>query len=413
MFRSTSEEIAIKVSNVSKTFKLPHERHTSIKSAILNFYRKRSYERQRVLSNVSFEIKRGEFFGIVGRNGSGKSTLLKLLAGIYTPNKGSIEISGKLTPFIELGVGFNHELTGRENVFLNGALLGFSHKEMEDMYEDIVAFAELDRFMDQKLKNYSSGMQVRLAFSIAIRANTEILILDEVLAVGDESFQRKCFEYFAEIKKTNKTVVLVTHDMSSIEKFCTKAVHIKDGRVLAIGSPQEVAASYVVENSADLQSTASTTQVQDTPPSTSVEIKKIEVLKGDKPTLHFGQKDEMVLRVHYVSNKEQAVTFGVSFRTMEGLLLAGVGSRPDIGLVDLRKDDKGFIDCKISAGQLKKGNYTINASVWSESKSLLGYADVTFGSKVPVLTIVEDKIARSGEFNMDGTWSKPVRNAKA
>jgi ABC-2 type transport system ATP-binding protein len=150
-------DIAIKVENVSKTFRLPHERTTSIKGAVVNFWRRnRTYEKQKVLTDVSFEIKKGEFFGIVGRNGSGKSTLLKLLAGIYSPSEGSIQINGKLTPFIELGVGFNPELTGRENVYLNGALLGFSRKEMNSMYKEIVEFAELERFMDQKLKNYSS-----------------------------------------------------------------------------------------------------------------------------------------------------------------------------------------------------------------------------------------------------------------
>lgn len=238
-------DVAIKVSDVSKTFKLPHEKQTTIKSALINFHKqKRGYETQQVLNDISFEIEKGEFFGIVGRNGSGKSTLLKLLAGIYTPDKGTIEVSGKLTPFIELGVGFNPELSGRENVFLNGALLGFSRKEMEAMYDEIVEFAEIERFMDQKLKNYSSGMQVRLAFSIAIRANTDILVLDEVLAVGDEAFQRKCFEYFNEIKKKKKTVVLVTHSMDDVRQFCDRAMLIDDGDIKAVGSPDKVASEY-------------------------------------------------------------------------------------------------------------------------------------------------------------------------
>ncbi len=240
-----SNDVAIKVSNVSKTFILPHEKHNSIKSAFVNFYKKKKgYEKQQVLNDISFEIKKGEFFGIVGRNGSGKSTLLKLLAGIYTPDSGAIEVNGKLTPFIELGVGFNPELTGRENVFLNGALLGFSRKEMMAMYDEIVAFAELERFMDQKLKNYSSGMQVRLAFSIAIRANTEILVLDEVLAVGDEAFQRKCYEYFAELKKNKKTVILVTHDMDSVQRFCDQAVMIEKGKIVEQGNSAKVSRRY-------------------------------------------------------------------------------------------------------------------------------------------------------------------------
>lgn len=240
-----NDNIAIKVDHISKTFKLPHERAGSIKSAIVNFARReKGYEVQQVLNGVSFEIKKGEFFGIVGRNGSGKSTLLKLLAGIYTPTAGFIQIEGKLTPFIELGVGFNPELTGRENVFLNGALLGFSRKEMTAMYDKIVAFAELERFMDQKLKNYSSGMQVRLAFSIAIRANSDILVLDEVLAVGDAAFQRKCYEYFMLLKKNKRTVVLVTHDMGAVRQYCDTAIMIEKGRVVQSGRPEKIAQAY-------------------------------------------------------------------------------------------------------------------------------------------------------------------------
>lgn len=239
---------AIKVKSVSKTFKLPHERQTSLKNMLIHFRRGLGYEKQQVLDDVSFEINKGDFFGIVGRNGSGKSTLLKLLAGIYTPDSGQITINGKLTPFIELGVGFNPELSGRENVFLNGALLGFSRPEMEAMYDDIVAFAELERFMDQKLKNYSSGMQVRLAFSIAIRANTDILVLDEVLAVGDAAFQSKCQEYFYEVKNQKKTVVLVTHDMAAVERYCNRALLIDNGKVVEMGYPKTVADKYLDMN---------------------------------------------------------------------------------------------------------------------------------------------------------------------
>ncbi len=243
------EDFAIKVENVSKEFRLPHERNSSIKSAVVNFYKqKKGYEIQKALKDVSFEVKKGEFFGIVGRNGSGKSTLLKLLAGIYVPTKGQVHVRGSLTPFIELGVGFNAELTGRENIFLNGALLGFSRKDMHKMYKDIVDFAELERFMDQKLKNYSSGMQVRLAFSIAIRAQSDILLLDEVLAVGDAAFQQKCFNYFEDLKQLGKTVVFVSHDMVAIKRFCTKAIYIKDGSLIHSGSPSEISDIYTEEN---------------------------------------------------------------------------------------------------------------------------------------------------------------------
>lgn len=242
-----NNEVVIKVSHVSKSFKLPYEKNTSIKSIVVNPFRKRSFEKQVVLKDINFEINKGEFLGIVGRNGSGKSTLLKLIAGIYSPDKGHIEINGKLTPFIELGVGFNPELTGRENVFLNGALLGFSRKQMNAMYDEIVEFAELEKFMGQKLKNYSSGMQVRLAFSVAICAKSEILLLDEVLAVGDASFQRKCFNYFKELKKTKQTVILVTHDMDVVREFCDRGLLISSGSLVFSGTPVEVAREYLKE----------------------------------------------------------------------------------------------------------------------------------------------------------------------
>lgn len=243
----TDNTLAVKVDNINKTFRLPHERHAGIKQLVINRLSGKSdkgYEIQHVLKDISFEIKKGDFFGIVGRNGSGKSTLLKLLAGIYTPDSGTITKDGSLVPFIELGVGFNPELTGRENVFLNGSLLGFSKDEVTALYDEIVEFAELDRFMDQKLKNYSSGMQVRLAFSIAIKAQGDILVLDEVLAVGDEAFQRKCYQYFAELKKNKKTVILVTHDMSSVQRFCNKAIMIEKGKIVESGSPAKVSQRY-------------------------------------------------------------------------------------------------------------------------------------------------------------------------
>jgi ABC-2 type transport system ATP-binding protein len=241
-----ADEIAIKVDHVSKDFVLPHEKISSVKSAFTSLYRKKSKTRetQHALKDISFEVKKGEFFGIVGRNGSGKSTMLKILANIYQPTKGSVRTDGKLVPFIELGVGFNPELTGRENVYLNGAMLGFSRKEITAMYDDIVAFAELERFMDQKLKNYSSGMQVRLAFSMATRSEADILLVDEVLAVGDAAFQRKCFDYFLRLKGSDTTVIFITHDMNAIREYCDRAMLIDNNRTIAIGSPDSIAQDY-------------------------------------------------------------------------------------------------------------------------------------------------------------------------
>ena len=246
----TKAPVVLSADHVSKSFKLPTEQATGLKQAVINWTKGvKGYKEQTVLKDVSFEVHQGEFFGIVGRNGGGKSTLLKLISQIYYPNDGEIRVHGKLVPFIELGVGFNPELTGRENVYLNGALLGFSREQVDAMYDDIVDFAELDEFMDQKLKNYSSGMQVRLAFSVAIKAQGDILVLDEVLAVGDEAFQRKCNDYFTEIKKDpTKTVILVTHDMGAIKRYCTRAMFIQDGVVAAIGDRETVAEQYTLAN---------------------------------------------------------------------------------------------------------------------------------------------------------------------
>ncbi|PLS23860.1 ABC transporter ATP-binding protein [Bifidobacterium imperatoris] len=245
-----NRKTVLKVEHVAKSFRLPTEQASGLKQAIINWTKGISgFKMQHVLRDINFEVKEGDFFGIVGRNGSGKSTLLKLISGIYMPDKGSVTVNGKLVSFIELGVGFNPELTGRENVYLNGALLGFSHEEIDAMYNDIVEFSELSEFMDQKLKNYSSGMQVRLAFAVAIKARGDILVLDEVLAVGDEAFQRKCDNYFSQIKKDpTKTVILVTHSMDAVKKYCNKAILIKNGEIIVSGNQDDVADRYTLEN---------------------------------------------------------------------------------------------------------------------------------------------------------------------
>lgn len=203
-----------------------------------------TYERNDVLRDVSLSIDSGEFFGVIGANGSGKSTLLKVLAGIYPADTGSVTVNGVLSPFIELGVGFNFELNARDNIRLTGSLLGLSRSEVRDRFDDILDFAELERFVDQKLKNYSSGMLLRLAYAIAIQVPFHILLLDEVLAVGDENFQKKCFATFDSFREQKKTVVLVSHDLASVERFCDRAVLVAEGEIVADGEPPDVVAEY-------------------------------------------------------------------------------------------------------------------------------------------------------------------------
>lgn len=238
---------AVEVVDVAKSFRLPHQRRTTLKEYFLHPFTRSTYEVQHAVEGVSFTIEKGEFFGIIGPNGSGKSTLLKIVAGIYRQDRGTVRLSGLLSPFIELGVGFNPELTARDNVRINGTLLGLSRNELARRFDDIVEFAGLERFIDQKLKNFSSGMQVRLAYSIAIQVDFDILLLDEVLAVGDQEFQDKCLATFRGFREAGKTVIFVSHDLDSVERYCDRALLMRGGRPQLLGAPSEVIAAYAGE----------------------------------------------------------------------------------------------------------------------------------------------------------------------
>jgi ABC-type polysaccharide/polyol phosphate transport system ATPase subunit len=236
---------AITVRNLSKTFRLPEERRGTLRERLMKFGVRNERKAKRTLDNISFEIQQGEFFGIIGRNGSGKSTLLKILAGIYKPDKGSeFTIHGRIAPMLELGVGFNAELTGRENVYLSATILGLTKEEIDSRYDDIVRFAELQDFMELQVKHYSSGMSVKLAFSVAAQIDAPIMLLDEVLAVGDFVFAEKCFALFEKYKKEGKTIILVTHDPGAMERFADRAMLIHQSRIDMIGQPNEVLERY-------------------------------------------------------------------------------------------------------------------------------------------------------------------------
>jgi len=237
--------LAIQVEDVHKSFMIPTHRVDSLKERFVKPFSAPDYRELRALDGVSFEVHQGEFFGIVGRNGSGKSTLLKLLASIYRTDSGTIRMAGRLAPFIELGVGFNQDLTARENIVLNGVMMGLSPREMRRRTDAIVEFAELGDFVDLKLKNYSSGMLVRLAFSVMMEADADVLLIDEVLAVGDAAFQQKCADAFREMKAQGKTIVLVTHEMATVEAYCHRAMLISDGQIQTIGDPGVVGRDYL------------------------------------------------------------------------------------------------------------------------------------------------------------------------
>lgn len=390
---STDNVPAVVVKDLYKTFRLPSEQHSGVKQALLSFFQrkkdtKKGYETQKVLNDISFEIKKGEFFGIVGRNGSGKSTLLKLLAGIYVPDRGLVQINGSLTPFIELGVGFNPELTGRENVYLNGALLGFDRTEMDAMYDDIVSFAEINKFMDQKLKNYSSGMQVRLAFSIAIRAKSDVLLIDEVLAVGDQAFQRKCYAYFRELKKQKKTVILVTHDMQAVKDYCTRAMLIDKSELITIGKPSDVADEYSVRmvstnNSKDSDSrSVAEIEVKDySGKGGAVKDSKLDLL------ISYTAKDSKKYFIAYAIKRDgHSVTESSSQFTKNLKLGSG----------------KQQVRLSVDISNFTSGEYEIDVAFYdSESAEIIAYKNAAFSQ-----IVVNETPGYSGYFVAPSIWEQ-------
>lgn len=249
--------VAISAEGVHKTFRLPHEAVHTLKERALHPFRRSSHEELRALDDVSAEIRQGEFFAIVGRNGSGKTTLMKCIAGIYGADRGEIWLRGRLAPFIELGVGFNPDLTSRDNVLINGIMFGLTPDEARERYDSIIEFAELERFVDLKLKNYSSGMQVRLAFAVMTHVDADVLLIDEVLAVGDSAFQRKCQDALLQAQERGTTVVLVTHDMNAVQRYCQRGMLLHQGRVMSIGEPGAIARAYEELNRGRLDEPAS------------------------------------------------------------------------------------------------------------------------------------------------------------
>lgn len=392
-----SNEVAIRVKEVSKNFRLPHERAGSVKTLFMNPLKKGSHEleTQHALNKISFEVNKGEFFGIVGRNGSGKSTLLKMLAGIYQPSSGKIQTAGKLVPFIELGVGFNPELSGRENVYLNGALLGFDANEIDQMYDDIVEFAEIERFMDQKLKNYSSGMQVRLAFSMAVRAKADILLIDEVLAVGDSNFQRKCFEYFRQLKRDKKTVVFISHDLAAVEEFCDRAALIDSSELLFVGDTSEAIMKYrgimAAQNSKDDEPTHSGTG--------KVKITDFEILQNSRPVSQIGEGESFDIMIKYeASTKIQDPVFGLAIINRSDTIVAGPHTQEakvSMGTIE----GKGHVLASFKENLLSTGSYTFMVSCFNQDLSV----PYDFINKAGRLEVLGQQ--RYGAVNLKPQWS--------
>lgn len=369
-----NERIAIQVAHLSKEFRIPHEQITTVRGAFVNLFKKKTYEKFLALDDVSFEVKKGEFFGIIGRNGSGKSTLLKILAGIYQPGSGTINVSGLISPFLELGIGFNPELSGRDNIYLNAAVLGLTKKQIDKKFNQIVQFSELERFIDQKIKNYSSGMQVRLAFSVAIHANREILLMDEVLAVGDANFQEKCIEEFNSYRDVGKTVVLVSHDLSTIQRYCDRALLLRNGKIMRIGDPDDVVKEYVYQNMSDEERRLQTLTHGGSSRSTQkkdrekkpIRITYVEFLNahGEVKNL-FRTGDEITARIFFEAlTPLDKPVIGVAIHTRDGIHITGPNTKTSKFQID-RIAGKGSIDFHLHAAPLFAGQYDFTAALYN------------------------------------------------
>ncbi|HVG73828.1 MAG TPA: ABC transporter ATP-binding protein [Thermoleophilaceae bacterium] len=307
--------LAVSVEEAQKTFRIPHQQYHTIKERALHPFRSRSYDEFHALTDVSLGVQRGEFFGVVGRNGSGKSTLLKCIAGIYQLDGGTISVEGRLSPFIELGVGFNPDLAAEDNVVINAVMMGLSRAEARRRFEEVVAFAELEEFVDLKLKNYSSGMTVRLGFAVATQVDADVLLVDEVLAVGDASFQQKCFEVFQRLKDAGKTIVLVTHDMGLVERFCDRAMLIERGRVVSVGDPHDIGVLYNQVNFGTLAPDLPVAATGERP----VDIRTCRVEVAGEPVgeVPHGETLDVVFEARFAERVEHPV-FGVLLRNEAG-----------------------------------------------------------------------------------------------
>ena len=374
---SSSPEYAIRVSNVSKTFRIPHEKITSVRGAAVSLFKTGGYEEFKALDDVSFEVKKGEFFGIIGRNGSGKSTLLKILAGIYQADRGKVSVSGFISPFLELGIGFNPELSGRDNIYLNATVLGLTKKEIDEKFDSIVKFSELERFIDQKLKNYSSGMQVRLAFSVSIHANRDILLMDEVLAVGDVNFQSKCLEEFNKYRDKGKTVILVTHDVATVERYCDRAMLLRNGKIKKIGKADEVANEYIYDNMDDeeerikIKKELNIVEKNENIYKKNVEIKKILFFNENNEVKNvFNDSEKIKIRISYEMNGGEIIKkpcFGVAIHNEFNVHLFGVYTKID-NFETKPIENNGYIDLFFEQNNFCSGIYYVTGAIYNDNK---------------------------------------------
>jgi lipopolysaccharide transport system ATP-binding protein len=398
----------VKVSHLNKRFRLPLDKSTTLKYRVTHWRSTSRYRDLNALRDVSFEIPAGQFLGITGPNGCGKSTLLKILCHIYEPTSGSAVVNGEFSAFLELGVGFNPELTARENIFLGGAVLGLTRAQLRDKIDEILAFAELEDFADQKLKNFSSGMQVRLAFTVSILAHTDLLIMDEVLAVGDASFQEKCFDVFNAYKREGKTIVLVSHDLSSLDEYCDRVLLFNHGQVIADGPAVEVTSAYhrmVAEHSMATAQESTAASLKSDP--TQIGPKSVQVMSvalrdvTGHASRSFATGGPMTLDIQLLAHEDVGdFVCGISIRRGDGLIVAGTNTLLDH--VTVSGDHPGrviSIRYDIESLSLLAGGYSVQVSAHDLADSVM------YDFSDPAASFhIENSGGHVGVWEMHGSW---------
>ena len=355
---------AVTVDSVSKRFRLYHERNQSLKASVLRRGRAR-YEEFMALDDVSFEVEEGKTFGLIGENGSGKSTMLKCIAKILRPDRGTVETRGSVSALLELGAGFHPELTGRENVYLNGAILGMGKKQIEARFDEMIAFAGIQPFIDTPVKNYSSGMYVRLGFAVAISVEPDILVVDEVLAVGDAEFQQKCTDKILDFKRDGRTVIVVSHSMPAVRNLCDEVALLEHGKLIDVGTPVEIIDEYLVDVFSDQQFDADGGRRWG---SGEIRLEQFALLDGDgRPADHVRTGDTVTLRFEYAA-REPVVRplFGASIYTADGVYVAGPNTR-DAGILFDSLTGRGCLDFRIERLALVPGAYDVTAAIHDDT----------------------------------------------
>ena len=352
---------ALTVDHLTKTFRLHSEKNNSLKMLIAG-KRRNKFEEFTALKDVTFDVKEGEVFGVIGHNGSGKSTLLKCMAGILQPNKGSVHVSKRMSALLELGAGFHPELSGRDNVFLNAAILGMNRRDIANRFDEIVEFSGLERFIDAPVKTYSSGMYVRLAFAVAINVDPQLLIIDEILAVGDVTFQQKCLEKFVDFRSQGRTIVLVTHAMNSVKDMCDRAIWLTHGVVTGEGDPAELVEAYTEMMLGDRNRNEDGSVRRG---SGEIQIERVELLVGasDTPVKRFRTSDSIRLRLHYSARKSvPKPVIGFAIEHLGGATVTAPCTR-DVGLLPEFISGEGYVEIAMDNVAMLPGTYDLHTSI--------------------------------------------------